>query len=249
MSAMISVTILTKNNQKHIREVLEAVKDFEEVLIYDNGSEDETLSIAKEFKNVNIVEGPFLGFGPMHNKAVSLTKNEWVLSIDSDEIVTKELLQEIKQLKLDPHSVYSFPRNNYYNGKHIRCCGWYPDRQYRLFHKMHTRFTDAQVHEQVILSGMRHVPLKNPIIHYSYDNVSDFIIKMQHYSDLFATQNQGKKRSSPCKAVLHALFTFFKCYFLKRGIFYGYEGFLISSYNAHTAFYKYLKLYEYNLKD
>jgi glycosyltransferase involved in cell wall biosynthesis len=243
---MISVTILTKNSQKYLYEVLTSVKDFEEVVLFDTGSTDNTLSIANEFPNVTIYQRNFRGFGPTHNDASGVARNDWVLSIDSDEVVTPEMFREIVGLKLDRDSVYSFPRNNYFNGKWIKWCGWYPDRQIRLYNKTKTRFTDAQVHEAIIAKDMQHIKLKSPFKHYSYEKISDFLTKMQLYSDLFAAQNKGKKTSSPWKAIQHGAFAFFKSYFLKRGFLGGYEGFVISEYNAHTAFYKYLKLYEAN---
>ena len=90
--------------------------------------------------------------------------------------------------------------------------------------------------------------LKNHILHTSYLETSDFLKKMEYYSTLFAIQNKGKKKSSISKAILHGLFAFFKTYIIKRGIFLKKEGFIISVYNANTAFYKYLKLMEYNNK-
>lgn len=249
MKHPISVTILTKNSSKYLQEVLEALCAFNEVLIYDNGSTDATLAIARTFPNVTIHEGLFTGFGPTHNVASSLAKNDWILSIDSDEIATPELLQEINQLQLDPGKVYSIPRKNYYNGKWIRWCGWYPDRQIKLYNKKQTRFSEAQVHEAVITKGMEVVLLKDAVIHYPYANSADFLKKMQLYSDLFAAQYQGKRRSSTGRAIAHGIFTFFKSYLLKRGFLGGSEGFEISVYNANTAFYKYLKLAEANQKE
>ncbi len=244
---MISVTVLTKNSQKYIREVLQALKSFDEVLVYDTGSKDETVQIAQTFANVRVVRGAFIGFGPTHNEASRQAKYFWILSIDSDEVVSAEMAEAIQQLQLDPMSVYSFPRHNYYRGKWIRWCGWYPDRQIRLYCKANTQFSDAQVHESILSAGMQHVALEAPLRHYSYDSIAEFLGKMQVYSDLFALQNKGKKKSSPWKALGHAAFAFIKSYFLKRGFLGGYEGFLISAYNGHTAFYKYLKLYEANL--
>lgn len=245
---MISVTILTKNSQKHIEDVVKALQSFDEVLIYDTGSTDNTLAIAGKFPNVTIYNKPFEGFGKTHNKASSLAKNNWILSIDSDEVVTPEMTNEIKGLVLNEYCVYSFPRHNYFNGKFIKWCGWYPDRQIKLYNRSQTHFSDDEVHETVKSEHMRHIRLSTPVIHYSYTCVADFLVKMQMYSDLFAVQNKGKKSSSPMKAILHASFAFFKSYFLKRGILGGYEGFLISAYNGHTAFYKYMKLYEANKK-
>jgi glycosyltransferase involved in cell wall biosynthesis len=245
----ISVTILTKNSQKYLSEVLGALKDFDEVLLYDNGSQDQTLAIANQFPNVKVVVGTFEGFGPTHNKASNAAKHDWILSIDSDEVVTELLCKEIAHLNLDDRTVYSIPRDNYYNGKWIRWCGWYPDCQYRLYNRGKTKFTDAKVHESIIVQQMNVVTLKNAFKHYSYDSLHEFLSKMQSYSTLFAEQNAHKKKSSPFKAMSHAYFAFIKSYFLKRGFMGGYEGFVISAYNAHTAFYKYLKLYDINQKN
>lgn len=243
---MITVTVLTKNSQKYLSELLDALKDFDEVLLYDNGSKDNTLNIASEYLNVTICEGPFFGFGPTHNHASSLAKNDWILSIDSDEIISKEMSQMILKENLDPECVYSFPRHNYFNGRFIKWCGWCPDRQIRLYNRTRTQFTGDQVHEAIMTDGLKVIDFSAPIIHYSYGSIADFLAKMQSYSDLFAKQNVGKRSSSPFKAILHGFFAFFKSYILKKGILGGYEGYLISAYNGHTAFYKYLKLYEAN---
>jgi len=243
---MISVTVLTKNSRKYMAELLDALTAFDEVLLFDNGSTDETLEIARKYSNVTIHMGSFEGFGVTHNKASSLAKHDWILSIDSDEIVSEEMAQSIFALDLDPGCVYSFPRHNYYNGRWIRWCGWYPDRQMRLYNRTQTKFTDTQVHEAIIVDRMRVVELDGPMIHYSYECIADFLTKMQSYSTLFARQYAGKRSSSLLKAISHGAFAFFKSYILKRGFLGGYEGFVISAYNGHTAFYKYLKLYEAN---
>jgi glycosyltransferase involved in cell wall biosynthesis len=242
----ISATVLTKNSQKHLKDVLKALAPFGEILLYDTGSADGTIEIARTFPNVKVIENRFIGFGPTHNMASTAAKNDWILSIDSDEIATPELAEALKTVGPDPHAVYSFPRRNFFNGKFIKWCGWYPDRQIRLYNRTKTRFTDDHVHEAIISTGMRHVPLSAAIIHYSYGSIADFLSKMESYSTLFAAQNCGKKNSSLRKALTHGWFAFFKSYFLKRGFLGGYEGFVISAYNGHTAYYKYLKLYEAN---
>jgi hypothetical protein len=242
----ISATILLKGTPRRLGEVLSALKDFDEILLYDNGATQEACAICKQLPNAHIVQGPFQGFGIAHNIASSLARNDWILSIDSDEVATKELVSEIQNLTLDPRCVYSVPRHNVWNGKWIRWCGWHPDRVIRLYHRSRTQFTESLVHEAIKTDGCTEIALKSPLIHYSYDTLSDFLGKMQSYSDLFAAEHAGKKSSSPGTAVLHALGAFFKSFFLKRGFCGGYEGFLISMYQAQTAFFKYLKLYEAN---
>jgi len=245
---VISVTVLAKNSQKYLKEVLQSLEAFGEVLLYDTGSTDDTIAIAKTFPNVRVVEAAFVGFGPTHNNASATAKYDWIFSIDSDEIVSPELVEELKTVECKPVAVYSFPRHNYFNGKFIQWCGWYPDRQTRIYNKTKTRFSDAMVHEAIISEGMIHQLCNGPLIHYSYDSIADFLSKMQSYSSLFAAQNCGKKKSSLFKALTHAWFAFFKSYIIKRGFMGGYEGFVISAYNGHTAYYKYLKLYEANTK-
>lgn len=242
----ISVTILTKNSRKHLERVLTALNSFDEVVIFDNGSQDDTLEIAARFPNVSIHKGAFTGFGPTHNQASALACNDWILSIDSDEVVTQAMADAIASQSLDPSCVYAFQRHNYYNGKFIRWCGWHPESVVRLYNRTRTRFDDAQVHEAIMTKGMRIAHMDAPMLHFSYDSHSHFLSKMQSYSDLFAKQYQGKRKSSPCKAVLHGIGAFLKAYLLKRGFMGGYEGFVISIYNGNTAFYKYVKLYEAN---
>lgn len=246
---MITVTILTKNSSEQLPKVLDALESFDEVLIFDTGSTDSTLEVARAYPNCTIHQAPFLGFGACHNQAASYAKHDWILSIDSDEVMSEELREEIGKLSLNPKTIYSIARHNIYNDKHIRWCGWYPDYQVKLYHRFHTSYSEAQVHEAVITDGMQVVKLQGKVTHTPYTRTEDFLDKMQHYSSLFAKQNKGIKESSPGKAVTHAFFTFLKSYFLKKGFLGGWEGFIISVYNANTAFYKYLKLWEINKTD
>lgn len=243
---MISVTILNKDSERTLSDVLQSLKHFPEVILLDTGSTDRSLHIASTFKNVQIHRHPFTGFGELHNKATALASHDWILSLDSDEVLTEQLYQEIQSCSLDPNTVYSFPMQNYYNGKFIRHCGWHPDRHIRLYNRTKTKFSNSFVHEGIIKKHLKEHPFSHPVKHYSYASIFDFLRKMQRYSDLFAQQNKGKKHSSPFKAILHGFGAFFKTYFIKKGFLDGYEGFVISTYNANTSFYKYLKLYEKN---
>ena len=240
---MISITILTKNSERLLKQVLTPLQEFSEVVIFDTGSTDRTLEIARSFPNVTVYQRPFEGFGPTHNIASSLAKNEWILSLDSDEIMTDSLRKEILALVLDQRCVYSIWRKNYYRGRHIRGCGWFPDRVVRLYHRSSTRFCDAMVHESITIDGLKVVPLASPVFHYPYPSVSSFLKKMDAYTDLYADQKKGKKVSL-FTAVGHAAFAFIKSYFFQKGFLLGSEGFEISWYNMNCAFYKYAKLAE-----
>lgn len=241
---MISVCILTKNCAKTLPASLESVRSFPEVIVLDNGSTDDTVQIARAYPNVRVFLSAFLGFGPLRNHAAHLAQSDWILALDSDEVLSPSLIEEIKKLPLDAHRAYALPRHNYYNKKRIRGCGWGKDEVVRLYHRQMVRFSPSQVHEK--LERFPTLRLRAPLLHTPYHSTADFLSKMQTYSTLFAEEWRGKKESSFSKALRHGLFAFARSYLFKGGIWDGKEGFLISWYNANTAFYKYLKLMEMN---
>ena len=245
---MISVAILTKNNEETLQATLESVKEFSEVILLDTGSNDNTLQIAGSFPNVKIYSSPFVGFGMLRNLAAKYASNNWIFALDSDEVLSEEVKKEIHALSMDPSVIYEFPFFNFYKGKKVKCCGWYPESHIRLYHKKTTSFKEYHVHEGIKVDALKVVKLTHPIYHTPYRSIGDFLAKMQHYTSLFAEQHKGKKPSSFFTAFIHGAAAFFKSYLLKRGIFFGEIGFLIATYNASTAFYKYLKLAEENSK-
>ena len=244
---MISVCILSKNSSATIAQTLESIRGFPEVLILDNGSTDNTREIALGYPNVKIIEAPFIGFGPMRNKIAAMAANDWILALDSDETITPELLQEIHATELKRKTAYSMARDNYYNGKHIKGCGWSPDRVVRLYNRQDTHYSSALVHESVLTHPLIVHPLKAPMKHVPFRTTAEFLAKMQNYTTLYAEQEN--KKSSVGKAIAHSLFAFIRSYFFKRGFLLGKEGFIISLYNSNSVFYKYLKLWEKNNRE
>ncbi|EAL5694862.1 glycosyl transferase family 2, partial [Campylobacter coli] len=100
------------------------------------------------------------------------------------------------------------------------------------------------VHESLILHpNTQKVYLKNGLRHFAFESIDDLLDKLQKYSKLWALQNLHKE-SGICKALVRGFWTFFRNYVLKKGIFYGYKGFIISVCNGLGAFFKYMKLYE-----
>lgn len=246
MQNKISVTILTKNSSKYLRQCLQSVEVFDEVIVLDNGSSDNTIEIAKTFANVKIFTSPFVGFGPLKNLAASYASNDWIFSLDSDEVVSEELRKSIIEAKLENQKIYEFERLNHYDGKVVTCCGWSPDYVLRIYNKHATSYNDAQVHESIIKNNMQIVKLQGKLVHFSFDSVESLLDKLQRYSTLWAEQNKFKKSSSLLKATFRSLFAFFKNFVLQKGFLGGKNGFLISVCNALGVFFKYAKLAEKN---
>ncbi|MDD5716648.1 MAG: glycosyltransferase family 2 protein [Sulfuricurvum sp.] len=242
----VSAVMIVKNGARTIRRSLESLRAFSDVIVYDNGSTDGTQAIAAEFPNVRLIEGEFDGFGTTKNRAASYARNDWVLIIDSDEVVDSELLQALQTQSLDPHAIYIVNFLAYYKEIPIRHCGWNNQKIRRLYNKAVTRFNDNFVHENILDEGMKKLLIAGNMRHYSYMSISDFIIKLDRYSTLFANDNVGKKSSSPAKAFFNGLYSFFRTYILKRGFLDGYAGLIIAFSHMATNFYKYIKLYEMN---
>jgi len=241
----ISVIILTKNSQQYIADCLRALEKFDEIIVLDNGSTDRTIEIINSFPMIKLFRDKFIGFGPLKNLAASYASNNWILSVDSDEIFTTQLVDELLELDLDKKTIYSILRDNHYNHKLINSCGWGRDWVNRVYYKKNVSFNSNLVHESLdINSNIKVKKLKNKFLHFTYNNPSELIQKMDKYSELWAQDHLGLKNSSPLKAILKALAAFFKSYFLKRGFLQGYEGLLISINNANNTFFKYIKLYE-----
>lgn len=241
----ISVVMIVKNGASTIEKVLHSLEDFEDVVVYDNGSTDGTQEIVQKFSNTNLIVGEFFGFGPTKNKATQFAKNEWIFSLDADEVVTVEFIENLKKLSLDDTTLYTILRTNYYKESQIKHC-WGDDVIVRLYNKTKTSFTDKKVHEKIIVDGFTIEPIKGVVKHFPYSTITDFIIKLDRYSTIFAQDNVGKKSSSPLKALLNAKFSFIKTYFFKRGFLDGYAGLVIAFSHMATNFYKYIKLYELN---
>ena len=244
----ISVTMMVKNGQKYLECCLNTLQDFDEIIVLDNNSTDNSAEIALTFPNVTLYKSDFFGFGPMKNQMATKAKNDWILNIDSDEIFSVELVDEIRKINFEQkNKAYAILRINHYRGKPIKTCGWYPDYVKRLYNRTTVHFNDKQVHESLdIPHNVELIRLHNSFQHYSFDDASGLINKMQQYTSLFAKQQYRRKKSSVFTAITHGFSAFLKNYILRRGIMDGADGFIISAANAMGAYYKYIKLYEVN---
>jgi|GEM_PF-111693 len=232
----LSVVILTSNSQKYLRQVLESVKFADEVVIYDQKSRDKTLEIASQYSNTTIYIDPdWQGFGVRKQKAVEKARNRWVFVLDSDEIVTSPLREEILSLlPTPPKASYFVPRLNYFFGKWVEYGGFYPDYSIRFFDKTRCQFDTRRVHEKVKCHPKDIGYLSGDICHFAYETISQFIGKQNRYSDTGA-------KPSKIKAVIAPIWTFFKIYFLRLGFLEGWVGFLLATLYSQYTFWKYAK--------
>lgn len=241
----LSVVIIALNEESNISRAVSSVSDWaSEVLVYDSGSTDRTVTIA-ESNGAKVISGAWLGFGPTKKKAAELAEFPWVLSIDSDEEVSQELKSEIqKKFKsLDERTAYQVPRKSFYLSRWITHGGWYPDFQTRLFNKKFSNWNTAEIHEKVEASSYN--KLACDLNHYVFKHIEHQVATNNRYSSLQAKEmaEKGKNFSwfhfftKPCVK-------FFECYFLKLGFLDGWAGFVIAKSASYSVFLKWSKLYE-----
>jgi glycosyltransferase involved in cell wall biosynthesis len=240
--ANLSVIIITKNEAVNIRACIESVAWADEIIVVDSGSSDATVEICRELgAQVYVHDWP--GFGMQKNRALGYATKDWVFSIDADERVTHELREEIQSaMQRGQAEGYEIPRLSSFCGRYMHHSGWYPDYVLRLFRRGSGKFSDDLVHERVIVNGAI-AKLQQLLLHESFRDLEQLLAKINHYSTASAQMLHRKNRTASLKkAVGHALWAFFRSYFLRAGFLDGREGFMLAVSTAEGTYYRYLKL-------
>ncbi|MGG1944446.1 glycosyltransferase family 2 protein [Trinickia sp. NRRL B-1857] len=239
----LGVAIIALNAERRLAQCLSALSFADDIVVIDGGSTDTTATIAQAHGARLIVEPNWPGFGPQKNRAVAALDTDWILSIDTDEVVTPELAASIRQALDTPRAdVYALDRISNFCGRWIRHGGWYPDWVPRLFKRGAARFSDDLVHERLVFDAQP-AQLAGQLLHYSYDDLESALDKLNAYSTASAKQRHAKgKRGSLRLALAHGVWAFVRSYFVRRGFLDGRMGFIVAVATAEGTYYRYLKL-------
>ncbi len=184
MARLIGV-ILTHNEEANIVACIDSLRWADRVIVFDSFSTDRTVDLAHS-AGAQVIQHAFENYGAQREAALRAVDAEWVFFVDADERVTPELAAEVRRKVEGPQRGWWVPRHNYIFGRLTRGAGWYPDYQLRVLHRTSARYDPARpVHELVILEGEAG-HLENPLIHYNYRNVAQFVEKQERYTDIEA---------------------------------------------------------------
>jgi glycosyltransferase involved in cell wall biosynthesis len=241
----ISAVIITFNEERNIERCLHSLKDVvDEIVVLDSFSSDKTEGICKKF-SVKFHQRSWEGYSASKNFAGTLTENDFILSVDADEVLSSELRLSILSVKndLQQKAVYKFNRLTNYCGEWIRHSGWYPDVKIRIFDKNLVRW-EGEIHERLMVpKAFKQIHLKGDLHHYSYYSVREHLKQTVRYSSLSAKELfDRKKKSSFLKLWAGPAIKFIKNYIFHLGFLDGYYGFLICKISAHGAYLKQKKL-------
>lgn len=247
MENKISVVINTYNAERHLEKVLTAAKEFDEIVVCDMESTDNTVKIAEHFgcKIVTFPKKNYVSAEPARNFAIQSASNPWVLVVDADEIITKELRDYLYATIAEtncPAGLY-IPRKNYVMNKFIKQT--YPDPQLRFFKKEGSDWP-PYVHTFPKVDGrVDKIPperMELALIHIS-DTVYEQLYKLNQYTENEVVKRQGMK-VSVIKMFAKCTTRFFKSFILKGGFRYGIRGLAYAINDANYKFYTMLKIWE-----
>jgi len=229
----ISAIIAVKNNPSHIFESLNSIKDFcDEIIIIDIGMDYSLKTKLNEYLKLKIISlnefAPYVEL--IREKTKQHAKNEFILFLDPDEIVSEELKKIIID-NLHKYDYFSIPRKNIIFGKWIKHSRWWPDYQIRLFKKNHVVWP-KQIHKQPEVEGNGltiEATEENALLHYNYENLDEYLEKARRYAKAEATELTKKDKPFTLgDAFKKSVSEFISRYFAEEGYRDGMHGFVLS---------------------
>lgn len=215
----ISAVVLTKNEEKNIKDCLESLKWCEEILIVDNHSEDKTVEIAEKMGAKVLTSELNNDFSSIRNFALDKVKGEWVLFIDADERVSNNLISEILNIKekaLNEFDGFYIKRIDFMWGRELKHGETRDTRLLRLARRNKGEWK-GKVHEEWKVNG-KIGELKNPIFHYPHQSMSEFLREINFYTDIRSKELYEKGvKVNFFSIIAYPVGKFIQNYFFKLG--------------------------------
>lgn len=242
---MITAVVLTKNEEKSIKDCLKSLSFCDEIILVDDYSTDKTIQIASSFGVVVLRRNLNNDFSSQRNFGLDKAKGPWVLFVDADERIPENLKLEIISKINDPMNKnvgYFIKRRTFFLGRELKFGQISQDKVLRLAKKDAGRWK-RKVHECWDVKG-KVDNLKNPLDHFTYDSLDDFIHKINVYSDIHAESLlEEKKYSNLFKIIFYPPFKFFDNFILKRGFLDGIYGLVFAFLISFHSFLGWSKLW------
>ena len=242
----LTATVITLNEAANIDACLASLAWADEMLVIDSHSTDDTVERARAH-GARVIVRDWPGYAAQKNFAAGEARHDWILSVDADERVPPELGAEIRAALESgaDRAGYRIPRLTWHLGRWIRTTDWYPDFQLRLYDRRRADWPARRVHESVRATGPVG-QLTHDLQHFAYRDISHHHQTMDRYTTLAAQEMHAQGRRAGVRdLVLHPPAAFLRNYVIRRGMFDGAAGFIISAMNAHYVFLKFAKLWAF----
>lgn len=245
---MLSVVVITYNEEARLARCLESVRWADEIVVVDSFSRDGTVELAKRYTS-RVFQHDYPGSSKQVERGIGYSSGTWIMIVDADEVVTAGLAAEIRTAISDPGDIegYEICRRPWAFGKPIEHGGWYPDYQVRLFRKEKYRVNHAEVHGGFRVEGKTR-RLSGIVEHYTYDTVYDYLARMNEYTSLEVSNKLASRPNqsvSRGKLLLSPVSHFWQMYVVRKGYRDGFHGFILALLDATYALALYSKVWEY----
>lgn len=248
----ISVVINTYNAQLYLQQVLDTVKEFDEIVVCDMESTDSTVEIALRngCKVVTFPKGNHKIVEPARNFAIQSATYKWVLLVDADELVTPQLREYLYDIIKNPDCPAGLyiPRKNHFLGKFIRA--GYPDYILRFFRRECIDWP-AYVHATPTIQGrVDRIPAKREelaFIHLDEESIETRVRKLNEYST-DAAERRRNRNYGVMTLLTKPAFHFIKYYIFKGGFRDGRPALIRAMLNAFYQMMVVSKVIEENMK-
>lgn len=244
----LGTVILAYNSEKKLSKCLESLEGWcDDIVIVDGGSTDNTVTIAKN-SGARVYIHPFSGsFAEERNFGAEKSNSEWVLQLDSDEVLSEGFKRKCDLILPETHfAAFKFWRKNVFLGHPFTYGGWYHMSQH-LYKKGYAHY-EGRVHEKMLVKGETGC-IEGDVLHYPFDSISEFIERQNRYTDLQAQDilDSGEKpdmKKIKYNLTFKPLKLFKKMYLDKKGYKEGIYGFIFSMFFSYVHFLKWAKVWE-----
>lgn len=250
MDQHISIVINTYNASKFLEPTLEKLTGFDEIVVCDMESTDNTCEIAEKYgcKIVTFHKGNYNICEVARDFAIHSARYEWVLVVDADEIVSKELHDYLYEFIKNPEGICGLyiPRQNLTMG--VALPASYPDYQLRFFRQSKTVWPPVIHCKPEIEGKVSYIPRNRRELAFLHldDSTSGDLRKMNTYTDNEISR-RPLKHVTLAKLIFSPMMRFLKMYFLKRGFLHGKAGYIQATRQSMYKFTLLCKMYEKEL--
>lgn len=246
MKKTISVVITAFNSEKTLARTLASVTWADEIIVVDSSSTDNTKYVAFKFTKHVFTQPNYPMLNKNKNYGFTKATGDWILCLDSDEVIPSLLAKEIRQkIHQDPVVGFWIPRKNIIFGRWIQYGLWWPDRQLRLFVRGRGKYPQKHVHEYISVDGPTD-ELDESYIHYNYESIDQYLWKMQYIYTNNEVENMLAAGTNVrwYDAVRFPVSDFLKIYFAQEGYKDGLHGLVLSLLQSFYSFIVFAKLWE-----
>lgn len=246
----LSVAIISFNEERIIGKMLESISCIaSEIIVVDSNSTDKTPEIAKGF-GAKVFTEDWKGHIAQKNSALKKCSQEWILSLDCDEVPDETMIENIKNIiQTNKIGAYYLNRKTFYLDKLLQHA-WQPDWNLRLVHSSTDPIWKGRNPHDKLFCNQKASRLEGDLLHYSYTGLLHHFSKLVNYAKISAeSYRKSGKKFKKRKMILNPFVAFIRQFIFRNAWKDGLHGFIVAFSTLISTFLKYAFLWEIEKKE